>query len=283
MKKIILAAAGIALAASFTAAPAPAQAEQFRSLGKKLKKAKKKVEQAAEIAERVDSVARGGRPAVGASADGSQCNANRGSNSNSPCTAKGLGHAGRAGPAPAKYTSLTQCAGVPIRNAFIAQYGSYTFSSGINTEDRTGLINRENVQPTGGCIMPSMGSYDVLYIEVPTARLNAMKGGFEMQCINTKTGKQAIDQARPRWYNTRGKDIMLHTGHSLGYTPTASGSNSDRTAAWEADLKRRGMSMFGFNMPNLHTDSGTDFYCQYYNSASGKSVVAFQYRRSAGK
>ncbi|MEM6908586.1 MAG: hypothetical protein AAF494_07885 [Pseudomonadota bacterium] len=282
MQKSILMAASMALAAGFVVAPAPVEAEQFKGLGKKLKKAKKKAEEAEQAVETVDAVVNGRGVGVGASADGSNCNANRGSNSNSPCTAKGKGHAGRAGPAPAKYTSLTKCAGIPIKNAFIGQYGDYTFSSGLNTEERRGIINREPVSPSGGCIMPSMGTYDVLYIEVPTAQLNSLKGGYEMQCINTSTGKQANDEARPRWYNTSGKDIMLHTGHSLGYTPTASGSNSDRTAAWEKDLKRRGMSMFGFNMPNLHTDGGTDFYCQYYNSASGKSVVAFQYRRSAG-
>jgi hypothetical protein len=103
-----------------------------------------------------------------------------------------------------------------------------------------------------------------------------------MQCINASTGKMNEDNLNPAAHNIKGKDIMLHHGNSAGYTPTAGGSISDRSGAWDADLKKRGMTMFGFNMPALHTDSGTDFYCQYYNDATGESIAAFMYRRSAG-
>ncbi len=286
MYKTALYSLGLALAA--TSIAAPAEAGPFDKLKKAAKKVEKKAREAEQVADTVDRASRGqlpvsrSRAGVGASADGSYCNANKGSNSNSPCTAKGLGHAGRAGPAPAKYTGLTKCAGLPISNAFIGQWGKYSFSSGINTEERSGIIDRENVSATLGCITPSMGTGDVLYMEVPASQLKSLSGGFEMQCVDMASGKQANDAARPSWNNVTGKDIMLHTGNSLGYTPTASGSNSDRSGAWDADLKKRGKAMLGFNMPALHTDAGTDFYCQYYNKGSGKSVVAFAYRRSAG-
>ncbi|MEO0464674.1 MAG: hypothetical protein AAF127_16225 [Pseudomonadota bacterium] len=305
MNKVLLALATSALATGFVAAT-PLQAEvsagPFDKIKKGLKKAKKKkkeaeqaVAEAEAVVDTVDSVRRSngrtvlGGAGAGSSAaskkkrgrSGSDCNSAVSTLSTYPCTAKGYGHAGRAGPAPARLTKLTKCAGIPIKNAFVGNLGEYTFQNGLNTESRRGLINRTPVAPENGCIMPSMGTYDTLYIEVPTSKLNAVKGGWKMQCVNSETGKMANSEAFPRWYNTKGKDVMLHTGNSLGYTPTASGSNSDRSTAWAKDLKRRGMSMFGFNMPNLHTDAGTDFYCQYYNAESGMSVVAFQYRRSA--
>lgn len=272
MNKFVLAIASGAIAVSsfaVTSEPVEASSGPFDKIRKKVKEVENEAKKAEDVVETVTSVT--GAPVTGTTAG-----------SNYPRTAKGKGHAGRAGPAPAKYTSLTKCANVSIKNAFIAKMGDYTFQSGLSTEERSGLINREPVQPNGGCIMPSMGTYDWLYMEIPTAQLASMKGGYEMQCINTKTGKNANDEARPRWYNLSGKDVMLHTGHSLGYKPTASGSNSDRSTAHKKDLERRGMTMFGFNMPNLHTDAGTDYYCQYYNKGTGQSIVAFQYRRSAG-
>ena len=33
-------------------------------------------------------------------------------------------------------------------------------------------------------------------------------------------------------------------------------------------------------MPAIHSDkSGTDFYCQHFNKATGKSALAFTFRR----
>ena len=85
-----------------------------------------------------------------------------------------------------------------------------------------------------------MASGDVLYIEVPAKQWASMKGGWKMQCVEMDTGKNANSQAFPRWSNIAGKDIMLHTGNSLGYEPTASGSNSDRSRAHDQDLARCG-------------------------------------------
>lgn len=252
---------------------------------KKVKKAEQAMEEVAQAAEVVDAVADGRvDPTAGINPIGRDAAIRQGmrQRSNYPTTATGKPHAGRAGSPSSKYTSLTKCAGLPISNAFIAQSGTYTFQDGLNTEERTGLLNREPVTASSGCIMPSMGTYDVLYMEVPTAQYDKMKYSMKMQCINQSTGKQANDAARPSWSNVAGKDVALHTGHSTGYTTTASGSNSDRSGAWDRELKKRGKTMLGFNMPPLHTDSGTDFYCQYLDTKSGKSVAAFAYRRSAG-
>ncbi len=290
-KFLMLGAAAMSLSLGMNASVAEAGPfDKLKKAAKKVERAANEVEKAAEdakdAADTVEAVSkgqvptrRGGVNSVGRDAAIRQGMAQR---SNYPKTAKGKAHAGRAAPAPAKYTSLTKCAGLPISNAFIAQNGTYTFQNGLNSEERTGLIDREPVSASNGCIMPSMGTYDVLYMEVPTAQYDKMKYDMQMQCIDQSTGKQNPDNMVPSWNNVSGKDVALHTGHSLGYKTTASGSNSDRSAAWDKDLKSRGKTMLGFNMPPLHTDAGTDFYCQYYNKASGKSVAAFAYRRSAG-
>jgi hypothetical protein len=268
MKHLLITAASLTIAAVGLAA-VPAEAGPFDKLKKAVKKVEKTAEDANEVVDTVDDAQRtNGRSLLGAAAGG-----------RTVATATGGG--GRAGPVPAKYASLTQCAGLPIDNAFIGKWGDYTFQKGLSQESRSGVIDREPVSASNGCFMPSMGSGDVLYVEVPAKQWAAMKGGWKMQCVDMATGQNANPSALPSWSNVSGKDVMLHTGNSLGYTPTASGSNSSRSGAWDADLERRGMHMLGFNMPNLHTDKGTDFYCQYYNEASGKSVVAFAYRRSA--
>jgi len=271
MKYTVMAAVGLALAA--TVVSAPVEAGQFGNIGKKLKEVKrdaKKVERAAEdIVETVDAVANGRAPA------GSTSSANHPSY---PKTASQGDWKGRAPAAPAKYASMTQCANLNLGNAFIAKAGDYTFSKGLNTETRGGLIEREPVQPSG-CTLPGVGSGDVIYVEVDRAGFNTHE--HNMQCVSFDGSQQLARDWVPPTNNYTGKDVMLHTGNSLGYEPTATGSNSTRSGEYDKWLKSRGREMITFNMPYLHTDKGgTDFYCQYYNDKTGKSAVAFTYRRS---
>lgn len=206
-------------------------------------------------------------------------------NSSAAGTSGGAASSGkRAGPAPEKFTAMTKCAALPMTNVMIGQVGDYTFQSGIKTEERSGFINRENVSPTNGCILPSMGTYDFLYVEVDAAKYEAMgnSNDWELQCAPMHDGIKHVDM-KPSMGNLSGKDMMLHTGHSLGYTPSAAGSNSDRSRAWDDELKKRGKAMISVNMPPLHNGGPKDdFYCQYYNKPSGTSAFAFAYRRHKG-
>ena len=294
MNRKLLAAAGLAFAA--TAITAPVQAGPFDKLKKKVEKVKKKaeeVEQAATAVEgAVDDVKNGRVPAAGRTRLGSPLGGVRPAGSERggvmqyagqrrPKTASRGNYAGRAPAAPAKYASMTKCANLNVGNAFVAQAGNYTFSNGLKTETRSGLIARENVSPSNGCIFPGVGVGDVLYVEVDRNGFN--KHEYEIQCVSFDGSKEVSRnkaEIGPRANNYTGKDVMLHTGHSLGYTPTASGSNSNRSGAYDEYLAGRGRQMITFNMPEQHNDkSGTDFYCQYYNQKTGKSAVAFTYRR----
>lgn len=293
MKTPILAIASAALATGFVAAT-PVQAEMttgpFDKLKKAAKKVKKKADEAEAVVNEVDranrtngrsvlgSVAGGSSAGVGASADGSSCNANRGSNSNSPCTARAPGHAGNAGPTPAKYANATQCANVGLGNAFVARDGNYTFSQGISTQERSGLLDRRNVTPTSGCVFEGLGVGDVLYVEFDTNKYK--KHAYKIQCVSYDGSEQLDNTHGPSVGNYGGKAIMLHTGNSTGYTPTASGSNSDRSTAYSAYMDKRGRTFTTFNFGALHTDkSGTDFYCQWFDKKTGKSAVALTFRR----
>jgi hypothetical protein len=290
MKNLVFALVGTSLSAGLFVAASPAEAGPFDRIKKAVRDVEevaKDVEDTVEAAETVRSaVENGSAPRIGTrgitGGRGAAVEQAMRQRSNYPKTAEGKPHAGRAGAVPAKFTQLTKCGSHTITNAMIGQLGKYTWQNGLNEESGTGLLNRETVSAKDGCIMPSLGTYDTLYFEVPTAQLAKYKRNYEMQCINASTGKMNEDNLNPSAHNVKGKDIMLHHGNSAGYTPTAGGSISDRSGAWDADLKKRGMTMFGFMMPALHTDSGTDFYCQYYNDATGESIAAFMYRRSAG-
>nr|WP_298925680.1 hypothetical protein [uncultured Erythrobacter sp.] len=295
MKSLMIALAGTALV-SVTVTSGVFGAERVEAAGP-FDKLKKKVKKAKKVAQDVDavvteadranrtngrsvlgSVAGGSSNGVGRSADGSYCNANRGSNSNSPCTAKAPGHVGGAAPAPAKFKSQTKCASLGLGNAFIAEGGNYTFSQGISTEERSGLINRRNVSAENGCYFGGLGVGDVLYVEFDRAKYK--KYDYKIQCVSYDGSEQLDNVNGPRMGNYSGKDVMLHTGNSLGYTPTASGSNSSRSGAYDKYLAKRGRTMLTVNFGALHTDkSGTDFYCQWFNKNSGESALAFSFRR----
>ena len=294
MKLLLSAAACTALAtatltASFAAgivAPSDAEAAgPFDKLKKKAKKAKKTADEAAQAADTVDAVVNGrglrtstGRGGVGPSANGSQCNANRGSNSNSPCTARAPGHAGNAGPAPAKYASATKCASLGIGNAFVARAGDYTFQQGLSTEERSGLLDRRPVTPANGCLFEGMGIGDVLYVEFDANKYQ--KYAYKVQCVSYDGSEQLDHTIGPKVGNYTGKHVMLHEGNSTGYTPTASGSNSDRSSAYDKYMKKRGRAFTTINFEALHTDkAGTDFYCQLFDKSTGKSALALTYRR----
>lgn len=280
MQKLSIAAASIALAAGFVMTPAPVEAGQFKSLGKKLKKAKKKAEEAEQVVETVDAVVKGSTPSSGPN---TVTGIRRERNARLKTARRA--NAGRA-PAPsAKLSSITKCSSLKLSNVVIGQLGNYTFQQGMSKEKRSGLINRENVTPTDGCILPGMGSGDSVYMEVDKKQFEAMgnSNDWQLQCIDSKTGEQEDRTSlRPSMNNVSGKDMMLHTGNSFGYTPTASGSNSARSNAWAKHLESRGKAMISFNFPTYHMDSGTDNYCQYYHKPSGTSLVGFQWRRSAG-
>jgi hypothetical protein len=265
MKNSILAAVGLAVAAtSFSVA---AEAGPFD----RLKKKAKEVEQTTNDAEDVADVATGKkRPRTSGLM-------RRGSNSGSPRVARPKSRAGKAGPTPAKFNSATQCANLGLSGAFVAQSGKYSFSQGISSQERTGLLNRVAVSPTGGCTFPAMGVFDVLYVEVDKAAYN--RGSYALQCVSYD-GKEQLDNTNaPPENNYKGKDVMLHSGNSTGYTPTATGSNSSRSGQYKKVLDGRGKEMITFNMPGLHTDSGTDFYCQHFDKNTGKSALAFTFRR----
>ncbi|MGB3473088.1 MAG: hypothetical protein WBA51_19915 [Erythrobacter sp.] len=289
MNKVCLVIGSAALATGFVAAT-PVQAEMsagpFDKLKKKVKKAKKTVDQADAVVNEVDaaqrtngrSLIRGGQGSVGASADGSQCNANRGSNTNSPCTARAPGHLGGAAATPAKYANATKCANVGLGNAFVGEDGNYTFSQGIATEERSGVLNRRTVQPTNGCLFEGLGVGDILYVEFDKSKYK--KYDYKIQCVSYDGSEQQDNVNGPREGNYGGKSIMLHTGNSTGYTPTASGSNSDRNTAYDKYMDKRGRTFTTFNFGPLHTDkSGTDFYCQWFNKKTGESALAMTYRR----
>lgn len=267
MKHMLFAAAGC-LAVIATSMPVDAEAQSLRGLRSAARDVKNTAKDAKEAKEIVEEIAGAGA---------------RGSGNGSSASGSGA-VAGRPGPAPAELVAKTKCAGVPLENMMIGQVEDYTFQEGFEQEKRSGFINREQVSAAQGCIAPSMKTYDWLYMEVDEAEFAKFdRNAWEMQCMESRT-KRVLENAqiRPSVNNMAGKDMMLYCGNSEGITECATGSNSDRSRAWDEKLAARGKVMVSFNMPSYHLDKGTDIYCQYYNKKSGTALVAFQWRRSKG-
>lgn len=287
MKKHIFAVAGLSVAVSSFAVTAVAGPfDSIRNKVKKVEREAAEVEEAVadvkEVADTVDRANRtNGRSLLGdvlggLTGGGTGCGTT--AMSSYPCTAQDPAHVGRAAPIPAKFLSQTQCANLNVGNAFIGRGGKYTFSQGISTQERSGIVDRAAVQASNGCVFPTMGVGDILYVEVD--RDQYKKHSYAIQCVSYDGTEQLNNVNGPSVNNYSGKDVMLHAGHSLGYEPTATGSNASRSGAYDKVLKSRGREMLTFNFGAIHTDKkGTDFFCQWYDKDQGKSAVAFAYRR----
>ena len=65
--------------------------------------------------------------------------------------------------------------------------GNYTFQNGFKKEKRSGLINRKPGELTSGCILPSLESGQVAYMEVDTKAYKALgnSNDWTMQCVRS--------------------------------------------------------------------------------------------------
>lgn len=187
--------------------------------------------------------------------------------------------------------AFTTCAGLPIENVMIGKLGDYTFQQGFSKEERGGFIDRQPASVSKDCILPSIMSRQVIYMEVDTAKYEAMGSAndWEMQCVKSADpGAGAVGNDEPKSeypYKVdflAPKDYLLHCGHNVAHAEEcAEGSNSSRSGEWDKNLKARGKTMLSVhgNTSTLAPSNGEKLYCQYYNKASRKSLFAFEYLR----
>ncbi|MBU2923280.1 hypothetical protein Q4530_16425 [Colwellia sp. 1_MG-2023] len=190
----------------------------------------------------------------------------------------------------ASLTSMTTCTDFKPENIIIGNLGTYTFQKGFSKEKRTGLLNRKPAELTNGCILPSLESRQVAYMEVDTKKYEALgnSNDWSMQCIRSANpGAGALGETeRKDEYSysvdfITGKAMLLHCGNSEGIEECAEGSNSSRSGIWDKKLKAKGKTMLSVhaNTSSLAPKQGEKLYCQYYNQTSGKSLFAFEYLR----
>lgn len=202
----------------------------------------------------------------------------------------GAGSSVALGSPSSSLTSMTNCATLKPSNITIGKLGPYTFQQGFTKEKRTGLIGRKSGSLSNGCILPSLQSREVVYMEVDTAAFNALgsSNDWKMQCVKSANpGAGAVsekesDNESPKSVSyLSGKDLMLHCGNSEGVSECGEGSNSSRSGQWKKKLKSQGktmLSVLAVTSP-LAPAQGEKLYCQYYNKNSGKSLFAFEYMR----
>ncbi len=186
--------------------------------------------------------------------------------------------------------SMTKCTDLKPENITIGTLGDYTFQKGFSNEKRSGLINRRTGALSNGCILPSLNSREIAYMEVDEKSFDALgsSNDWEMQCIKSgNPGAGVVGASEPKTeypYTVNvlsGKDMMLHCGNSENVAECAEGSNSSRSSAWKKNLDGRGKTMLSVmaNTSTLAPAQGEKLYCQYYNKKSGNSLFAFEYLR----
>lgn len=187
-------------------------------------------------------------------------------------------------------TSMTSCTNFKPENITIGKSGNYTFQKGFTKEKRTGLINRKSAELTNGCILPSLQSREIAYMEVDTKEYKALgnSNDWSMQCVKSASPSAgAVGEKEPKTeypYTVNvltGKDMLLFCGNSEGVEECAEGSNSNRSGKWKKKLQSKGKTMLSIlaNTSTLAPPQGEKLYCQYYNQSSGKSLFAFEYLR----
>lgn len=196
------------------------------------------------------------------------------------------------GDGPSKsLTSMTSCTNLKPKNIMTGYEGDYTFQNGFKKEERSGFIKRQPGKLSDGCILPSLQSGQLAYMEVDTKAYEALgsSNDWTMQCLRSNNpGAGALSEKEPRTeavYSVKamtGKHMMLHCGNSEGIAECAEGSNSSRASAWKKKLKKNGKTMLSIRAftSTLAPKGGEKVYCQYYNKKAQKSLFAFEYLRS---
>lgn len=188
----------------------------------------------------------------------------------------------------ASLTKFTKCSGLELSNIIVGNYGNYVFQQGFSEEERSGLVNRKKGQVSGGCILPSLESLQVVYMEVDTEQYDDMGYNWTMQCVRSDNPQAgAIKDARSEYpvkvNYLAGKDIMLHCGHDEDHVEAcAEGSNGTRSRAWDDVLESRGKTMLSVvaKQSMLAPEGGEKLYCQYYNKKTKTSLFGFEYIRT---
>lgn len=186
-------------------------------------------------------------------------------------------------------TDMTSCESFKPENITIGKSGTYTFKKGMSTQKRTGLINRRAGKLTNGCILPSLQSHEIAYMEVDAKQYEATSSNdWSMQCVksaNPEAGavgdKEPKDQYPYSVNYITGKAMLLYCGNSEGIEECSTGSNSNRSGEWKKKLQAKGKVMLSVhaNTSSLAPAGGEKLYCQYYNQKSGKSLFGFEYLR----
>jgi hypothetical protein len=209
-----------------------------------------------------------------------------GSSSSLPSVSSAASPSLEGGP-DASLISMTTCTDFQPENIIIGKRETYTFQKGFSKEKRTGLINRKSAELSNGCILPSLNSREVAYMEVNTKKYKALgtSDDWAMQCLRSDNpGAGAIKNKTETPYSVgylSGKDMLLYCGNSEGIEECGEGSNGVRGGIWQKKVKERGNTMISFLANTSHSApaQGEKLYCQYYNQTSGKSLFAFEYLR----
>lgn len=171
----------------------------------------------------------------------------------------------------------------------------YEFTSGMETDTRTGFIEREPVEMTNGCYVGAIEPKQCVALTVDTAKFAELGNSnkWDVQCVyaddpsagvikNKNMYPYTLDRLNPSYF------MLMCNNNVEGDYPCEDGSKSKRGGIWRDKLEAEGKTQLGFCVnTKLYQETDyedTDFpggrylYCQYFNSTSGKALFGWQQR-----
>ena len=192
--------------------------------------------------------------------------------------------------------SLLKCnSSVTPGDVLSGRVGEYKFTEGMNTDERTGFLDRKPIEMTDGCFLGEFKPGECAAWTVNEENYKALgnSNDWEVQCVysddpgagvikNKGEFPYTLDRMNPHYF-------MLMCNHDQDESYQChEGSNSARGGKWREQLDAQGKVQLGFCAPESLVYQETSYedkdypkgrwvYCQYYNKQSNESMAGFEF------
>ena len=191
-------------------------------------------------------------------------------------------------------TVLSCIDGFAPQDVQIGRVGKYKFTEGVNTQERTGFLDKKPLEMTNGCFFGVLQAEQCVAFTVDSKKYAELgnSNDWDVQCIysdapgegavkNKSMYSYSVDRLSPYYF-------MLMCGHDQGDGyECAEGSNSMRGIKWREKLEKEGKEQLGFCINRVAYQElsykkqdfpkGRYLYCQYYNTKSKKSLFGYEF------
>ena len=178
--------------------------------------------------------------------------------------------------------------------------GDYDIKEGMKTSQRSGLLQREPVEPSNTCFLGELQPRECFAITVNEEKYKSLgnSNDWEVQCVySDDAAAGALENKSEYPYNVDdmpGKAMMLMCGNPAGDEhECAEGSNSARSGLWKEKMVAEGKVQLGFcageylyqelTYDHKAYPGGRWVHCEYYNNTSKKSMFGYDFLQRVRK